>query len=65
MLFVGNQFASFLIGIKYACDIMLPCITKYNVLLLTGLTGQFKTRKGGEGQHYGSWTRPIRGGLHG
>jgi hypothetical protein len=63
LLFVDNQFASFLIGMKYACDIMLPCITKYNVLFMT--TGQFKTRKGDEGHNYGSWTRPIRGRLHG
>jgi hypothetical protein len=51
LVFVGNQFASFLIGIKYACD-MLPCITKYNVLFMT--TGHFKTRKGDEGHNYGS-----------
>jgi hypothetical protein len=63
LLFVGNQFASFLIGIKYACDIMLPYITKYNVLFMT--TGQFNTRKGDEGQTNESWKRPIRGGLHG
>jgi hypothetical protein len=47
LLFVGNQFASFVIGIKYAGDIMLPCITKYNVLFMT--TGQFR-RKGDEGK---------------
>ena len=64
MLFVANQFASFLIGIKYACDIMLPCITKYNVLFMT--TGHFKTRRGDQGQNYESWTKqPIKGGLHG
>jgi hypothetical protein len=62
LLFVGNQFASFLIGIKYACDIMLPYITKYNVLFMT--TGQFKTRRGDQGHNYESWTRPIRGRLH-
>jgi hypothetical protein len=58
LLFVGNQFASFLIGIKYAWDIMLPCITKYNVLFMT--TGQFSRRKGDEGKTYESWRRPIR-----
>jgi hypothetical protein len=63
LLFVDNQLASFLIGIKYACDIMLPCITQYNVLFMT--TGHFKTRKGDEGHNYESWKRPIRGGLHG
>jgi hypothetical protein len=42
---------------------MLPCITKYNVLFMT--TGHFKERRGDQDQTYGSWTRPIRGGLHG
>jgi hypothetical protein len=28
-------------------------------------TGHFKERRGDEGHNYGSWRRPIRGGLHG